>query len=121
MRIGIILDHSFYDPFGYSIRPREIATNLAELGYKVHIFSPVDKTTKINDNLFIHGVNKEKNSTYLQYLNKFTRSLFKDKFFSIFMYNSHFFRFLANRLFRLINEDIFENTDVIKLNLGSVF
>ena len=75
MRVGIITDHPFEAPFGYSIRPRELSINLAKLGSEVHVFSPVDKSLKISDNLMIHGVSSYQ-APFVSRLHGFVRKTF---------------------------------------------
>lgn len=96
MRVGVLIDHPFDAPLGYSIRPKELCMRLAELGCEVHAFSPVDIDYKISDNLFLHG-NSYPGSYLLGSFHKLLRKAFKSPSSARFLYRKKTLEILAKR------------------------
>jgi glycosyltransferase involved in cell wall biosynthesis len=97
MRIGIVTDHPFEEPFGYSIRPRELSINLAKLGSEVHVFSPVDKSLKISDNLTIHGISSYQ-TPFIMRVHKLIRKIFKNPLVAPYLYRRRVLEALSRQL-----------------------
>jgi glycosyltransferase involved in cell wall biosynthesis len=98
MRIGIIVDHPFEAPLGYSIRPRELAMHLAELGCEVHVFSPVDVDRKISNSLILHGTSSRKTHLIIRRLHRLLRKAYKSPLFAHYLYEGRTLNALAKRL-----------------------
>lgn len=96
MRIGMLIDHPFNAPLGYSIRPRELCMRLAESGCEVHVFSPVDVDRKISDNLYLHG-NSSFEAYFLGSFHKLLRKAFKSPSSARFLYRKKTLEILAKR------------------------
>jgi len=97
MRLGVILDHPYDAPLGYSIRPRELCKNLAKVGCEVHIFSPVDRSLKISDNLVVHGIPAYQ-ELFMRICNRFIRKAFKSYSIARYLYRKRVFEMLSKRL-----------------------
>lgn len=97
MHIGIIIDHPFEAPLGYSIRPRELSINLAKLGCEVHIFSPVDVEYRFSSNLVVHGISQLQ-ASFLGRLHKILRKAYKSPMVAHRLYRRSVLEMLAKRL-----------------------
>jgi glycosyltransferase involved in cell wall biosynthesis len=114
MRIGIITDHPFEAPFGYSIRPRELSINLANLGSEVHVFSPVDKNLKLSDNLTIHGISSYQ-TPFIMRAHKLIRKVFKNPLVAPYLYRKRVLEALSRQLAESVYSKVKDyNIDVLQ-------
>ena len=97
VRVGVITDSPYDAPLGYSVRPRELSENLARLGCEVHVFSPVDKSMKISENLMVHGINAFE-ARFLARFYKFVRKAFKSPLIARYLYRKRALEMLSKRL-----------------------
>jgi len=77
LKIGIILQHPIEYSLGTVANVLGFAKALAMRGVKLHIFSPFEKSRKINENLYMHNV---KMSFSLPKIYKFIRILYNYPF-----------------------------------------
>jgi glycosyltransferase involved in cell wall biosynthesis len=99
LRVGIIVDNPIIAAAGYSIRPRELAENLAKIGCVVYIFSPVDRNMKLSENVFVKGIPNWQEL----FTRKFYRSLrkaFKCSFTAQLLYKEKMLKMISKRLAR---------------------
>jgi len=97
MRVGVIVDHPFEAPLGYSIRPRELSMNLAELGCKVYVFSPVDVSRRFSNNLILYGGSSGK-IYFMKIFHGLLRKAYKSSLFARYLFRREVLEFLAKRL-----------------------
>lgn len=79
--------------------------NLANLGCEVHVFSPVDKSYKITDNLIVHGVPSYQFFLTSQF-HRFLRDAFKNSFTARHLYTRRALEFLSKRLAEDISDEV---------------
>jgi glycosyltransferase involved in cell wall biosynthesis len=97
MRVGIITDSPYDAPLGYSIRPRELSTNLARLGCEVNVFSPVDKCVKISENLMVNGIHAYQ-APFAVKFHGFVRKAFKSPLTARYLYRKRVLHMLSKQL-----------------------
>jgi glycogen synthase len=114
MRVGIIVDNPINAALGYSIRPRELSTNLAKLGCEVYVFSPVDKSLQLSENFFIKGIPNWQ-EFFATKLHKSTRKMFKNSFTARYLYRKKVLDLISKRLARSLSAKVKDcNIDVLQ-------
>jgi len=56
LKVGFFLQRSLLDNVGCIIRPYELIRHLEQLGVEVHAFSPIDRSKRVSEGLYIHRV-----------------------------------------------------------------
>jgi glycosyltransferase involved in cell wall biosynthesis len=114
MRVGIVTDSPIKTALGYSIRPKELAINLAKLGCEVHIFSAVDKGFNISNNVLVHGISAPQ-AFLADRAYRFARKTFKSSLTAKYLYRKVTLQTLSNRLANsLCSEVKKQNIDILQ-------